>query len=579
MRRHPISFEQLTDYVDGRLDAAGRAEVEAHLAAGCPTCAQDVAWLTRVLTAARTNTLAWVDPPPGLVRKVKQAGPQTLGRRAAQPRPTFLSWSWWRRPAFGLATLLLVVVVILSTPFQGEAELIEISGTVSVRSGSSDTWRLLRAGELLREGDCVRVEEGSAVVKTFDGSRINLQTGSELTLASLRRGRLLRNSQITVDQPTGSVAYDVAAGSQFNVGSPAAVVSAGGDTFELSVDPAGMSRLAVMDGQVRMDTASGSETVKRNEVIEAKPSEPPRRLPTMTPLPPTPPPARATETAQPPKATRTAEPAPTSTQAPPANKPTKKPSKTPDPTKEPTHKPKHTPDTGPRQTDTPAALEKTRTQPPASKTPVPPTRTATAKPTKDNPKATKTPKPSATPEPTKGNAKATKTPKPSATPEPTATPEEKGEPVDFTGDIERFPKQLVGVWLIDGKLVLATHETEVIGTPEDGREANVKALRFAGPLMRAIRIKVKAKATPQPTATSPPPKPTKTAVPPTPTDQPPSPTTVSKPTDVVKPTATAVVGKATRTPRRTPRPTAIPKQKGGQSPLPPPPAPKTPFPY
>ena len=129
------------------------------------------------------------------------------------------------------------------------------------------------------------------------------------------------------------------------------------------------------------------------------------------------------------------------------------------------------------------------------------------------------------------------------------------------------------MWLIDGKLVLATHETEVIGTPEDGREANVKALRFAGPLMRAIRIKVKAKATPQPTATSPPPKPTKTAVPPTPTDQPPSPTTVSKPTDVVKPTATAVVGKATRTPRRAPRPTAIPKQKG-QSPLAPPPAPK-----
>ena len=166
----------------------------------------------------------------------------------------------------------------------------------------------------------MRVEEGSAVVKTFDGSRINLQTGSELTWLA-RRGRLLRNSQITVDQPTGSVAYDVAAGSQFNVGSPAAVVSAGGDTFELSVDPAGMSRLAVMDGQVRMDTASGSETVKRNEVIEAKPSEPPRRLPTMTPLPPTPPPARAPETAQPPKATRTAEPAPTSTQAPPANKP------------------------------------------------------------------------------------------------------------------------------------------------------------------------------------------------------------------------------------------------------------------
>jgi anti-sigma factor RsiW len=49
-----ISFERLTDLVEGRLSADEWADLHGHLAA-CSRCAADLSWLTRAITLMRTD--------------------------------------------------------------------------------------------------------------------------------------------------------------------------------------------------------------------------------------------------------------------------------------------------------------------------------------------------------------------------------------------------------------------------------------------------------------------------------------------------------------------------------------------
>lgn len=59
-------FEQLVDYLDGKLTPAGAEQFAAHLAAGCADCAENRAWYERVrATAAGDETVA----PPAWVFK------------------------------------------------------------------------------------------------------------------------------------------------------------------------------------------------------------------------------------------------------------------------------------------------------------------------------------------------------------------------------------------------------------------------------------------------------------------------------------------------------------------------------
>ena len=44
-----ISFEKLTDYIDGRLDEATSRQIEEHLAGKCESCVSDLSWLKGTL--------------------------------------------------------------------------------------------------------------------------------------------------------------------------------------------------------------------------------------------------------------------------------------------------------------------------------------------------------------------------------------------------------------------------------------------------------------------------------------------------------------------------------------------------
>ncbi|WP_376788527.1 DUF5666 domain-containing protein [Thermoflexus sp.] len=141
-----------------------------------------------------------------------------------------------------------------------------------------------------------------------------------------------------------------------------------------------------------------------------------------------------------------------------------------------------TPTPTPEPTGTPA-----ETWMEASSTPVP-TRILRPTPT---PLPTATPVPIASPLPPATVAPTpalTKTPKPTRTPEPkpTRTPEEEGETIEWKGVLQAISGS---IWIIDGRAVQVTGDTEIREDPHVGDRVEVRARRQSDGTLIAVRIK------------------------------------------------------------------------------------------
>jgi anti-sigma factor RsiW len=100
---------QLSDYVDGTLDGAGRADVDAHLA-GCAACAGIVQDFERLRAGARQ--LGPIDPPGHVWLEVAGRLHQESARPGRQPGPTKTGdrnhlWQW-----LGLAASLVLITSV-----------------------------------------------------------------------------------------------------------------------------------------------------------------------------------------------------------------------------------------------------------------------------------------------------------------------------------------------------------------------------------------------------------------------------------------------------------------------------------
>lgn len=146
-------------------------------------------------------------------------------------------------------------------------------------------------------------------------------------------------------------------------------------------------------------------------------------------------------------------------------------SETPVPTLEPTGTPAET------QTETPTPVPTRIPRP--TPTPLP---TATPVPTAmPLPPATATP----TPAPAK-TQEPTRTPRPTRTPEPTRTPKEEEETIEWKGMLQAISGS---TWIIDGRAVQVTGDTEIRGDPRVGDRVEVRARRQSDGTLIAVRIK------------------------------------------------------------------------------------------
>ena len=99
--------KELIAYLDGRVNAAGRAKVESHLA-GCAACRNGAEEMRKV--SMLLGEVPAVEPSFGFDARVRQ-------RVAAEPRQ---SWFWRLvpapRPAFAVALLIALTVLVAKLP-------------------------------------------------------------------------------------------------------------------------------------------------------------------------------------------------------------------------------------------------------------------------------------------------------------------------------------------------------------------------------------------------------------------------------------------------------------------------------
>jgi len=342
MSHHEIHFTNLIDWLDNRLDTEARERVEAHVAS-CPACQRDLAWLQRVIQAARSDDT--VEPPAEAVAQVKalyRAQKATLRAQQRAPRLAF---------AFALTLVLLIsmawYLTQVPTLFAREATLTTVLGSAQVRRADSQTWQEMAAGETVREGDGVRVLDGTAVLALFEGSLLEMQAGSELALSRLRSGLFGATYQIVLGQTAGVVDYNVAplrsALCRFEAYAPTVRVAVHGTRFVIAVQSQEQTQVTVLQGRVEVTSAVTKTVLVEREAAVVPANAPLVYLPTLTPLPTpepaaTPTPSPAAPTLPSPTATPTHMPAlppqqgrhPTA--VPPSSTPQPMPSQTPSPT-------------------------------------------------------------------------------------------------------------------------------------------------------------------------------------------------------------------------------------------------------
>ncbi|MFH1929757.1 MAG: FecR domain-containing protein, partial [Chloroflexota bacterium] len=393
MIRHSISFENLADWLDDRLDPEASRAVRAHLDGGCSACETDLAWLRRIRQTARTDDT--IEPAAELVARTKAIYRPT---RSRDPRETARPWSGRRlRFAAALTAFFIVAVGVAfsaywPTLFKRDGRLTAIRGTVEARPSGDAEWRPVSLGDPLCEGNRVRASDGTAVLVLFDGTTLQMELGSEIVLSSLRSSSLGGSSRIAVQQRVGSVRYDVirlvGGRSVFLVQSPTALVTVRGTSFVVTVESNLETRVAVLDGIVEVAGPVDSAILTVHEVAVIPANAPVQFLPTLTLSPVSevdispavsettvsagpPEPSGPTKTPQPPGLTKTPQPPGlTKTPQPPGL------TKTPQPP-------------GLTRTPQPPGLTNTPQPPGLTKTPQPPGLTKTPQP----PGLTKTPQP------------------------------------------------------------------------------------------------------------------------------------------------------------------------------------------
>ncbi len=140
-------FEQLLDYVDGRLDRLAAETIATHLAGGCGECDGDRAWYQRVKLVTASDDS--IEPPPWVLKRALRlfnaTGAQmNIGARAAGVVAA-LVFDSLRRPS--LAGARSGGVEIRQLLYRAE------DYSIDVQVSPSDQKRIELTGQILREGE------------------------------------------------------------------------------------------------------------------------------------------------------------------------------------------------------------------------------------------------------------------------------------------------------------------------------------------------------------------------------------------------------------------------------------------
>ncbi|MGQ9517473.1 MAG: FecR domain-containing protein [Anaerolineae bacterium] len=308
MNAHPVTLENLADWLDGTIELEARRVVESHLEGGCAQCTAELAWLRRFQAAARAEPLP--EPPAEWTVRVKAL----YDRRPARPSSVwparlFLPRRWVA--VIGAFLLALVGFVAWALFWEQEETAVALaagtgtaSAVVEVREAEEMPWRPAAEVQRLAADNWVRVGQGRAVIRLFDGSLLQLEAGSEVHLVSLKHQPLVPGRrQVVIAQSAGTSVYDVRPVPRqwgiFQVEVPGGTITVRGTRFQVQVHDQEQTRVWVMEGRVEVagqknqaELSASQEAILRNGEVQvvmpdAHPTPPALRTaaPGLSPIP------------------------------------------------------------------------------------------------------------------------------------------------------------------------------------------------------------------------------------------------------------------------------------------------------
>ncbi len=140
-------FEQLLDYLDGRLSAEAAEKVGVHLAAGCAQCDGDLAWYQQAKFDAQQDES--IEPPPWILKRVIRLFEARRARTSVAGRATrlvaALLFDSLQRPAAAGAR---------ASGVEGRQLLYQAEDySIDLQVASLDQTRAELTGQILREGE------------------------------------------------------------------------------------------------------------------------------------------------------------------------------------------------------------------------------------------------------------------------------------------------------------------------------------------------------------------------------------------------------------------------------------------
>lgn len=168
-------FEQLLDYLDGRLDRTAAQSVATHLTLGCSQCDADRSWYQQVKLAAASDDS--IEPPPWVLKRalrlfnaprVRTSIGERVGRFVAS-----LVFDSLRRPALAGAR---------SSGVEGRQLLYRAEDySIDVQVAASDQRRAELTGQILREGELM--------FESVAGLQLELMRDGGTILSTVTNGR------------------------------------------------------------------------------------------------------------------------------------------------------------------------------------------------------------------------------------------------------------------------------------------------------------------------------------------------------------------------------------------------------
>ena len=182
--------------------------------------------------------------------------------------------------------LLAVVLLPLYALAQEAGEMVSVAGTAEVlRQGR---WQTIGTGELLAAGEVVRTSEGSrAAVLLANGAQIKLNSNSQLELKQVAPREIVPASNSVLQNILRLLGGEIWVRDNnqlLEIRTLPATATIRGTEFNLALAPAGVARLAVLDGLVELSNPQGSVLVAANEQASAKVGEAPRKTVLINPL-------------------------------------------------------------------------------------------------------------------------------------------------------------------------------------------------------------------------------------------------------------------------------------------------------